>query len=307
MPNEKTKKDYRKLAKHFYLTRIEGNPTPKKIKDALIKATSDYRPAYWRRLRNAICLDQREKGYRKTANLIAAFKNPLTTSAYMRDINKVPPKQKRVKKISRDDLAKIAQEFAKKRDPLLESALILMTILGCRPAELEGITILKNGLVKIIGAKKRATNDRGLDRLINLPGVQRTKVKYALQPFKDEVNKITSINLKSTIPHLLERRLATITKRVWPRRKHRPTLYSLRHQFGSDLKKTGLTREEIAYLIGHRVTKSADVYGNRKSGASRSIGAGVSEDEINKIITTNHHLPPRFSQESQSQPSPMQT
>jgi len=304
MPNEKTKQDYRKLAKHFYLTRIEGTPTPKKIKDALIKAACDYRPAYWRRLRNAICLDQREKGYRETANLIAAFKNPLTTSADIRDIKKVPAKRKRVKKVNPADLLKIAQEFAKKRDRLLESALIIITILGCRPIELDKITILDNGLVQITGAKKREMNDRGLDRLINLPLKQREKVKHASQLFKYEANKLTELNMKSTIPHLLERRLSTITKRIWPRRKYRPTLYSLRHQFAADLKKLEIDRSEIAYLMGHRATKSADVYGNGKSGGSRSVEVGVSKDELKNLVTTNHQTHPRLAQRKTNQVQP---
>lgn len=289
MPNETTKEAYRKLAIYFYLTRVDGSPTSKKIKSALINAATDYRPAYWRRLRNAICLNQMENGYKETAASIATVKNPLTTSEELKQNKRVPKKQKRVKKISSEDLSKIAQQLCIKRDPLLQAAIIIATITGCRPAELSQMKILDTGLVLITGAKKREANDRGLDRIINLPQTHRKKIELALELFHKETDKLITKNIKSPIPHILERRLATITKRIWPKRKHRATLYSLRHQFGSDLKKTGLSRLEIAYLMGHRATKSADTYGNKQSGGKRSIEAGVSTNELEKLIKTDHY------------------
>jgi len=304
MPNETTKEAYRKLANNFYLNRVTGAPTRNKIKDSLKLAAADYRPGYWRRLRNAICLDQRENAHIETANHIASIKNPLTTSNILADKERIPAKKKRVKKVSRIELAKIAEQFAKKRDPLLESALILIAILGCRPAEIGQITILDNGLVKIIGVKKRESDDRGLDRLVRLPQEQLEKVKYATHLFQKEKNKLIELNTKSTIAHLLERRLSTLTKQIWPRKKNRPTLYSLRHQFAADLKKSGTGREEIAYLMGHRATKSADVYGNGKSGGSRSVEVGVSKDELKILVTTNHQTHPRLAPRKTNQVQP---
>lgn len=40
-------------------------------------------------------------------------------------------------------------------------------------------------------------------------------------------------------------------RRCWTRRAQYPTLYSLRHQFSSNLKIAGYSRGEIAALMGH--------------------------------------------------------
>ncbi len=56
---EKTKADYRKLAEHFYATRLPGQtPSPKRIADALAACATDYRPAYWVKLRGGTGFDQ---------------------------------------------------------------------------------------------------------------------------------------------------------------------------------------------------------------------------------------------------------
>jgi len=305
MINETTKGAYRKLAKHFYLTRVSSSPTQKKIKDALIIAAVDYRPSYWRRLKNAINFDQQEKGYVETGKAISKLINPITILDQFNN-KQIKSKQRRIKKVSPEDLAKITTQLQLKRDPLLESALILATILGCRPAEMPSLKILDNGLVRVTGAKKRSAGDRGLDRLINLPVKHREKINYALNIFNKEAEKLARQNICSSIPHILERRLSTITKKIWPRKRHRPTLYSLRHQFGSDLKSSTLSREEISYLMGHLATKSADVYGDPRSGKARSIKTGISEKQIKGIVKTNHKVAPHLRSNSQTQPCPMQ-
>jgi integrase len=290
--NSKTETAYRKRAAFFYTSRIDGQPTTKKIKDALTGAASDYRPAYWRQLRNAICLDQREKRFTQTADEIETLKNPLSSSNDLDKRKLIPSKKRAVKKVNSSDIKKIFTELKKKRDPLLESALILAIYVGCRPAEMESITILDEDKIHIIGAKKRAEGDRGIDRIIQLPNAHTSNVKMAIRQFQAEINHLNKKGISSSTPHILERRLSTLSKRIWPRKKYLPTLYSFRHQFCADLKKADTPREEIAYLMGHRATKSADSYGNRKSGGGRSIVAGISSAEIGKLIKVDHHPSP---------------
>ncbi|RLA43949.1 MAG: hypothetical protein DRR42_21065 [Gammaproteobacteria bacterium] len=292
MPNNKTKAAYRKRAQHFYTSRIEGAPTPKKIKGALLNAAADYRPDYWRQLRNAICQDQKEKGYTETANAISQIKNPLTTSSPI-DKQKIPKKQPRSKRIKLDEITRVFLEFKKKRDPLLESALTLATILGCRPAEMEKILVQSNQDILIVSAKKRTNDDRGLDRLLKLDQMQTKMVLNALNKLDLETQQIRNKGMKSSLPHLLERRLSTLTHRIWPRRKCRPTFYSFRHQLASDLKRSGYSRELIAYIMGHRSTISATVYGSWQSGSTRGIEAGISESEIRCLVKSNHLKVPK--------------
>jgi len=90
-------------------------------------------------------------------------------------------------------------------------------------------------------------------------------------------------------------RFDRLMKKTFPRRKHKPTMYTLRHQFGSNLKASGLSREAIAVCMGHRATKSADVYGDRRTGSKGfKIEPGkmyqqMGYDEIN----SNHSAAPQ--------------
>lgn len=57
------------------------------------------------------------------------------------------------------------------------------------------------------------------------------------------------------------------TKDLWPLRSKRPSLYSARHQFIANLKKSGFTRVEIAALAGHGDDLTASRhYGKKRSG-----------------------------------------
>jgi hypothetical protein len=55
MATDKTKLEYERLAKHFYirLERKNIKVTAKSISDALLACAPEYRPDYWRRLRRA--------------------------------------------------------------------------------------------------------------------------------------------------------------------------------------------------------------------------------------------------------------
>jgi len=39
---------------------------------------------------------------------------------------------------------------------------------------------------------------------------------------------------------------------------------------GSELKASGLSRREVAYIMGHQATASADRYGDRRSGSGKT-------------------------------------
>lgn len=71
----------------------------------------------------------------------------------------------------------------------------------------------------------------------------------------------------------LQDRLRAAGRHLWPRRTALPTLYTFRHQMGSDLKASGMDRRQIAYIMGHQATGSVDVYGDRR--VARSNGRSL--------------------------------
>lgn len=160
-----------------------------------------------------------------------------------------------------------------------------MTICGCRPSEIHKISVI-NDKQFLIGSSKGITSGsnkgkRGLDRIINIESLEKAEL------FKESVRRIQENEVHISN---VQKTVWSIAKSLWPKRKHRPSLYSLRHQLGSNLKASGLSREETAYLMGHRCTSSVDKYGDRRSGKGRSIyiEPAVSREEIIKVVRTDH-------------------
>jgi integrase len=269
---DKTRADYMRLSEHFYETRMDGQPpTPKRISDALRASALEYRPAYWRKLRNAITYNQIERGHFDSSASVKSVYNPVTSPKTAVDrkmsesVGAKPGKaQKRLKKLSQQDLAAIIREAGERDDYEAASALIISSITGARPAEMLNIQCLEKDIIFIEGAKKTEKGDRGLDRYLQV-----TPKEWRLLN-----NAVTALRAsdpgKAGTMHKVQSRVSTMAKALWPRRKTRLTLYTMRYAMGSDLKASGLSRQEIAYVMGHQSMQSVDKYGNRRSGSGKT-------------------------------------
>ena len=277
MPTASTKAEYRRLAEHFYKQRLgDEPPSPKRITDELTACAGEYRPAYWRRLRAALAFDQGEKGYGKAVDRIKGTINPMTTDQHG-PLDKglrgpVPPKARRAKSISAEDLGqlKLAARKLKGGQEVL-SALELAEELGVRPVEMLSLRVdQERGEVHVTGAKKSG-DKRGADRTLR-PAITEP---WAMARLAKAAETLQSAERKRPgAIHRVQSRLDRLTRQLWPRRKARPTLYTLRHQVGSALKASGADRTAIAYVMGHQSTKSVEVYGDRRAG-KRSGGLAI--------------------------------
>ena len=276
--NEKTKSSYRKLANHFYKKRLDGQqPTGKRIADALKECAGEYRPAYWRRLRNALAFDQAEKGYSDAAERINAAKNPVTKPGSGLAVKQ---KQKRVNRVTEADENKLVDYFVDRDDKEVIAALYVVQHTGVRPAEMSGIRVIAPDKILIPGAKKSHGGKRGADRVIQLPP---DVVGY--------IGKAVSVLQKDDMTSV-QNKLAAAGRKLWPQRKSTPTLYSWRHQMGADLKASGIGRDELAYIMGHQSTESADRYGNpRTARGGRVLPKPDAEADLSGI-RIDHGNPP---------------
>lgn len=67
------------------------------------------------------------------------------------------------------------------------------------------------------------------------------------------------------------------SRKIWPYRKRRPTLYSARHQYCADLKASGMRTVEVASLMGHATDETAaETYGRKV------VGTKGRKPEVNK-------------------------
>ena len=175
---------------------------------------------------------------------------------------KVTPKAKpkRAKIITDQDFKTLRDTIADKNDTITWAYLTLCRHLGCRPAEVQHVAEL-NGEFYVPSAKQRA-DGRGLDRFLTVGDpIVLAETRKALgllagfEPLK-----------RKTLHRVAQSRLNRTTAALWPRRERLPTLYTMRHQMGSDLKSSGLPPEEVAAVMGHQSTASASVYGFKVSG-----------------------------------------
>lgn len=249
---QKTRNEYISIARYFIAERLEKRGqkiTEKNLRDALIACAPEYRPQYWRRLRRALATYQKVLGYSETAANIRKVVNPVTADG---DISKVRPKQRRIKGVKADDEAALLAYFGERQDHQMVAIIKIVAATGIRPAELAGLVVRGTDVV-IEGAKKSHEGMRGADRT---------------QVFDDQTAGELAAQVKLVAGvdvGVMQDRLRAAGMKLWPRRKALPTLYSWRHQMGSDLKASGMDRRKIAYLMGHQATSSVDVYGNRRT------------------------------------------
>lgn len=227
----------------------------------------------WYKLRCAIASTQEYGGYKDAAIRLRALKFPAQATP--------KPKPKRAKIISEQDFKTLRNTVADKNDTITWAYLTLCRQLGCRPAEVQHISEL-NGEFYVPSAKQRA-DGRGLDRFLTVDD------PAALFEIRKAVGIVSAVEplKRKTLHRVAQTRLNRTTAALWPRRERLPTLYTMRHQMGSDLKSSGLPPEEVAAVMGHQSTASASVYGYKVSGrgsvAVKPTGATVAK--VRKICT----------------------
>lgn len=73
-------------------------------------------------------------------------------------------------------------------------------------------------------------------------------------------------------------------KKLWPRRKQRPTLYSCRHQFMANAKLANLSKIEIAALVGHATDETSSMcYARRQKGAPGYFRVSAHPDDMARV------------------------
>lgn len=296
---ESTRNEYISLAIHFESTvKAKLNvdsPAPSDYIKELILRSESTTPAYWRRLRNALKVRCEDQGFTKYAKKYAELKNPLTEKGIKTDGMK---RRNKLKNISQDDF-NLLRDNAKNEST--KAMMNIVNLTGCRPSEVANMA-LGFGAVTIHSTKKDAANTRGLDREIRFNNLDDfTLLVESLEVIRAE-SKTRNIEMSKLIG-LIQDRFDKLAKKTFPERKGL-CLYTLRHQYGSNLKASGLSRKEQAYIMGHRVTKSLNEYGSKRWGKSAvSVEAAQSFDHVveNHNDVTNENRKEMMQSKAKSQ------
>ena len=173
----------------------------------------------------------------------------------------------KAKTLPTSDIKQILDFLEKKPGPseiLLGLWLLAGRITGLRPSEWEN-AVLEGEKLIVRNAKTTNGRSHGPSRTLllhDLPGEQKEVVFLFIQGLQKRLSETGSM---SRIYGTAKRRLHRICREIWPNRKKYPTLYSGRHQFSADLKRSGVSEEEIAALFGHATVRTAMMHYGRKN------------------------------------------
>jgi len=265
---ESTKEKYRKNAQGFANKHLRGKPYSDKFCiDTLNKVAPNYTAKSYANLKAALSFYLKERDKNKLADEIQGLKN----HAVENGLTKKPRLKK--KTINAKEMKIISDAVTKKKDAPVQSAYILARILGARPSEMQHITQTSENSFLITGSKKSENGDRGLDRHVLID-----------KDFSRYIINAISVIKKDDISRIQDR-FNYLMKRAFKYRKIKTTLYTLRHQFCSELKSSKLNEKEIAYLMGHQSTRTKEHYGYANAGSgSINIRAATTFSEIDSVV-----------------------
>lgn len=177
------------------------------------------------------------------------------------------------KHLNSDDLRKLVKQSEQLRGKWIKPALLWLTaniIVGLRPVEWRyaQLNISDEAMVLTVSNAKN-TNGRsnGGIRTLNLANISSNEMNLIRSQLKEA--KLNSTDDRSWNKYYAGVRNAIyrMTREILPSRKTYPSLYTSRHQFAADSKSSGLSKIEIACLMGHATDDTAGShYGKRKHG-----------------------------------------
>jgi len=189
---------------------------------------------------------------------------------------------KKQKKISKAEQEKLIAYYV--NNPIIRHGITTLAWLlsgiftGLRPLEWQSAQLIINSTggseLHVKNAKNTNKRSHGEDRIIHLSNITDSEleiIRLQLINVTAALGKSDVQNLENTGLEDLYRNcrdcLYKANRKLWPRKTKFISLYSARHQFAADAKKSGLSKEAIAALMGHASVETAGThYGRRVSG-----------------------------------------
>lgn len=203
--------------------------------------------------------------------------------------NKKLTSSQKSKHVGNEDIKLLINNNKNSKHKWVKQSLIWLSanlIVGLRPVEWQTSRIIvvdRVPYLEVNNAKNTNGRAHGLKRHIGLSNLEPNEmelIKFQL--------KIIRCNMKNGISWDnyyggVRKALHKITRETLSKRKKYLTLYSTRHQFAANAKSSGMTRVEIAALMGHAVDTTAGFhYGKKKHGTGMCRVNSI-ESEVKRI------------------------
>ncbi len=190
---------------------------------------------------------------------------------------------KKQKKISEADQEKLIAYFVDHHPNIRHGITTLAWLLsgiftGLRPVEWQSAQLIISNTgdneLHIRNAKNTNGRSHGDWRIIRLSNITDSELEIIrLQLINvtaalgtSDVQSLENTGFEDLYRHCRDC-LYKANRKLWPRKTKFISLYSARHQFAADAKKSGLSKEAIAALMGHASVETAGThYGRRVSG-----------------------------------------
>lgn len=175
-------------------------------------------------------------------------------------------------------------------DKIIKRWLQAGLLCGLRPVEWTQSELLDtpNGLIlHVKNAKNTNGRSNGEYRDIVLSGMNDKDIAI----IKENLENIQLASQNGEYENMLvccQNRLRSLNRSLFGKRKRHITLYSARHQFSADAKRSGMKREEVSALMGHGVDKTAILhYGKKQYGRSGAIKVKPKQEQVATVKRTS--------------------
>ncbi len=199
----------------------------------------------------------------------------MANKSHLNDRESKRTSAQKVKHIKGEDLEMLISHLVKlkaRNAKALANWLYANILVGLRPVEWKTVEVIDIGKEKALlvqNAKNTNNRSHGETRVIKLKSFSNKQQKGIIS-FAQHCQRLNNTDSFESFYNDCRKLLLRSNKKLWRRRKKHITLYSTRHQFSADLKKSGRTLIEIAYLMGHASTDTATHhYGKRRFGKDR--------------------------------------
>lgn len=299
---QKTEISYAIKAKYLcsQAARLNGYRFPDTVPlTTVVEYVIGRKPTYsrntWKQYKNALRFHaeqiieiQNEKVVAEEAQAAIRMLDQETSEGCMKSGTKTSAlKQKTFKKADFDKLISYLQRHIGKHRYARTLTLWLKAsrLTGLRPGEWENVNLIQiDSTPALLVQNAKATNGRanGNERTLLLDRI----TDEELGVVKDMVEML--VGYESEIPYsklqkLLGDYMNRATRNCFGKRQKYPALYSSRHQFSADAKLSGLSKAEVAALLGQASDETAGIHYARKSSGEFALKVSPLASEVRTV------------------------
>jgi integrase len=200
----------------------------------------------------------------------------------------------KTKKLSVIQLKELKDYVASKQGKWIHSALLWITanmIVGLRPSEWRTAKLIEKKEKTIMTVQNsKNTNGRanGKYRTLDITDIKLEELELLKAQIHVSQSHSKTDDSWNKYYAGVRKAIHRISRSCMPYQRRFPTLYSSRHQFAANAKKSGKTKVEIAALMGHATDETAGCnYGKKKYGNGGCRVKADANEMANIVVKTN--------------------